>query len=262
MNFQKTAFFFILLISFGLSSCKEQKGCTDVLAINFNPDADADDGNCTYPALKLHLHPKVGTEDFSFSQNYMINGVNVNFDMAQFYLTGFDFIEEEATNNYSLEETYLLVKADQNVYDLGLGSKGTVKDINFSLGVKEADNHLDPATFDAGHPLAPQSPSMNWSWANGYKFLRLEGSADTDGDGTFETNFEYHIGGDANLKDILVSGLNQAVNAEEVQLNVKVDYAKFFNNIDLATENITHVMDAPAVAAKLLNNYSDVFTPM
>lgn len=250
-----------ILFTILLFSCGKEKGCTDAYALNFNPDAEKE-GVCTYPKLKLHLHPKVGTADFSFNQSFNINGIDVKFDVAQFYLTGFEIKAMDVANDYSFEDTYLLVKADQHVYELGEGRRETVKDIGFKLGVAQEDNHKDPSDFTTGHPLSPQSPSMNWSWASGYKFLVLEGSADTDMNGTFETNIEYHIGGDANLKDLLITDLNQLVEEESVQMNVKVDYAKFFDNIDLSTENITHVGDYPDVAAKVINNYSGVFSKM
>jgi len=31
-----------------LTSCSKKEGCTDSTAENFNPDADKDDGSCTY----------------------------------------------------------------------------------------------------------------------------------------------------------------------------------------------------------------------
>ncbi len=249
-----------LYLLVALSACNSKKGCTDPYAINFDLEADKDNGSCNFPALTLHLHPTVGSEEFSLAQNYSINGVDVNFDAAQFYLSGFEIEAENTADSYELEDTYLLVKGSQHMYELGDGRKGTIKNLKLKLGVLEADNHKDPATFEAGHPLGPQTPSMNWSWANGYKFVLLEGTADTDGDGSFETPFIYHLGGDATLADLELEDLNFVLDDTEGEINLKVDFAQFFQNIDIATENVSH--GDPVISGKMAANYSDVISKM
>jgi len=248
---------FYFLVAF--SSCNN-KGCTDSNALNFDIDSKKDNGSCNYPSLRLHLHPTVGSETFAFDQTFNINGVDLKFDVAQFYLTAFNLEGESASDNYELEDTYLLVKGDQHMYDLGEGRVGQIKNLGLKLGVLEVDNHKDPASFGAGHPLGPQTPSMNWSWANGYKFIRLEGTADTDGDGTYETDFIYHLGGDNSLTDITINAIDLAVDSEMEEIPLKVDFAKFFQNIDIATENVSH--GDPVLSSKMTANYSSVISKM
>lgn len=253
-------FFSCFYILVALSSCGSKKGCMDSYALNFDIEAEKENGSCNYPYLQVHLHPKVGSENFAFNQPFSINGVDVKFDVAQFYLTAFEIEAESAADDYALEDVYILVKGDQHVYDLGDGRIGKIKNLAMKLGVLEVDNHKDPATFGEGHPLGPQAPSMNWSWANGYKFIRLEGTADTDNDGTFETNFEYHLGGDNTLTDINIEALDLSIDTETIELPLKVDFAQFFQNIDIATENISH--GDPIVTSKMVANYTSVISKM
>jgi len=249
---------FYLLVAF--TACGDKKGCKDDYALNFDIEAEKENGSCNFPNIQLHLHPKVGTENFSFDQSFNINGVDVKFDVAQFYLTGFEIEAETTVEDYDFPDTYLLVKGDQHMYDLGDGRVGDIKNFNLKLGVLEVDNHKDPGTFEEGHPLSPQSPSMSWSWNNGYKFIRLEGTADTDGDGSYETDFQYHLGGDDSLTDIAIGELNLAVDSETNEIPLKVDFAQFFQNIDIATENVSHGMDN--IAAKMIANYPVVVSKM
>jgi cytochrome c peroxidase len=48
--------------------------------------------------------------------------------------------------------------------------------IRFHVGVPPEENHADPATFAAGHPLNPIVNGLHWSWQGGYVFLAIEGN--------------------------------------------------------------------------------------
>ncbi|MFM2162241.1 MAG: hypothetical protein RLZZ383_1753 [Pseudomonadota bacterium] len=54
----------------------------------------------------------------------------------------------------------------------GRRDAGTVAAVRFTVGVPPERNHLDAATAPA--PL--NTPGMFWSWAGGFKYVRVEGS--------------------------------------------------------------------------------------
>lgn len=251
--------FFISLLSLLLiftSGCKES-GCTDPLAVNFNPEAEKSSDDCVYPNLSLNFEAKVGSEAFSFGTVYNIGGVAVKFSVAQFYVSG---VRVGTMDEFDANpETYLLVKADQAMYEIGQITTGHKHMLMFSVGVDSAANHADPTTWPTDHPLAPQNPNMHWSWDNGYQFIKIEGEVDTDGDGTPDDILEMHIGKDSNLQNIAMEA-HKEVAAEDEAVQVIIDFAALFDGIDLATERITHTGDDPGLAGKVIANVPNIFS--
>ncbi len=50
------ALYILLAISMVFSACKKEEGCTDPIALNYNSDAEKDDGSCNYfssPSLQV-----------------------------------------------------------------------------------------------------------------------------------------------------------------------------------------------------------------
>ena len=47
----KKLIYTFLAVSFIFTACKKEEGCTDAIAINYNADAEDDDGSCTYSVI-------------------------------------------------------------------------------------------------------------------------------------------------------------------------------------------------------------------
>lgn len=253
---RKVLFLLVLVTAVMINGCKET-GCTDPYALNYDPEVEEDNAACTYPLLMLHLHPKVGSDDFAYNTTYTVNGKAVQFTLAQFYMSGLHF----GGIDLMLDDTYLLVKADQHMYSIGAVRAGQVTSVGFDIGVDSAANHADPLTQPSVSVLAPQSPSMHWNWNLGYVFMIIEGRVDRDGDGTPESDFVYHIGTDDYLTHVH-QDTDFNINTESYMINMDVNYANFLARIDWDsdTDLDTHTMNNPTLAQIIMSNANSVFT--
>jgi len=254
-----------ITLSLGLFSVSCQKeGCTDQTATNYDSDAKKDDGSCDYAdsegTLMFHIHSKVGSEDFAYETTYTDeNGRSYEFTRVQFYLS--EIHAHNATGEVPTGNEVIIVDPAVEMYNLGEIAPGSYTSYGFGIGVDEANNHEDPATFKSGSPLAPQSPSMNWSWASGYKFVVLEGNVDTNevADGVLDAGFVFHVGTDDLYRSVSVSENFEVLDDQTTEIHMTIDISKFFEGVDLRTENSTHTMNNVPLAEKVANNGPSLF---
>lgn len=256
------------LFALTTSAC-DNKGCTDPYAIDYDMDATKD-GECTYPNMTLMLKQKVGDQDLTLDEVYNINGYDVKVTLSQFYMSGFRY-EDMDGSSYAAEKdgepVYILATPETQMYDLGTMRAGHLHMLRFDVGVDSATNNQDEigfAQWPNGHPLGPQAPSMVWSWQTGYIFLKIEGSADLDGNGTYEENLVYHVGLNELLMNISLMAHTDIDEADE-QVMVTYDVAKALDGIDFSDEDsrITHTMGSPeirALAEKVAQNVETAFS--
>lgn len=197
---------------------------------------------------------KVGDDTLELDKtNFTIwNGRLLNITRAQFYLSGIELLQAGG-GALPLTDQYLLVNAENPdaEYDLGEWPVDAVQGVKLGLGVDADHNHLDPASYPAEHPLAPQNPSMHWGWAAGYNFLVVEGKVDNNNDGTPEIVYQFHNLGDALYKTIELSGTATAADGT-LQLHFDLDYARLFKDIPVALEYINH--GSNSLNQQMMNN--------
>ena len=252
-----------ILISF--NSCQKIEGCTDETATNFNPDAEVNVG-CIYNesvAVELHMHQYIGLEEVVEESTYNLGGVETKLNLVQFYVSNIKLVDA-AGNETSAEGVYLLIKPEEEEYAIGNFPAGDYTKVMFDVGIDSATNHADPSLYQIGDPLGAQFPNMHWGWSFGYIFVRIDGEADINGDGTPDNPdglFEMHLGGDHYVATIEID-LPVTIGAEnENILHLAAHWDTFFNGVDLATDNTTHTTDNEDLANIIYGNVFDMFSP-
>lgn len=256
---KNTILIFTLISSlFVFNSCKDNTGCSDVAAVNFDADAEEDDGSCTYPSVSVDINHKVGTEDFVEESEYTINGVKMRIDRVQYYLAELNVTGDNPTE---FTDKILLVDPETVNYTLGDAKVGHAHMIRFNVGVPaDLNTNVDPATYASDNPLAFQTESMHWSWQSGYKFFVLEGKIDSDGDDVVDSDLEIHLGSDGFYTPVMIEVHNDVVSASH-SIHLQMDIANLFTGIsDIASNSVTHVGDNLGLAEAIQANLPSAFS--
>lgn len=203
--------------------------------------------------FRLILSPKLGPAPFALNTPVSTGTYDYQITRLEYYVSNIKITHDGGQETY-MTDVYLLVRPSvDSVYELGNYPGITnVEEISLFFGVDQAHNHLDPSTYPASHPLAPQNPSMHWGWAGGYRFVAMEGLAGAG----FENLFEVHGLGDQNYKGatVPVSATTEPNGDRTIRLNA--DYARLLDGIDVSQGLISHgTIDE---AATLLYNMGHV----
>lgn len=228
---------------------------------NQTTDSQVIDGG--YGELSLHFHPMSGMSEFSTTETYSTpDNWNYNVQLSQFYISNISvWLDPIGSQKASFDNLNYLVKPDEMLYNLGGLPVGTYYGIDFSIGIADsATNHADPSA--ASGDLAPQSPSMHWSWNTGYIFVKIEGQyADsTDKTGTPVHNFAYHVGMDNMVRNVSLGHEFTVQRNVSNEVMVMVNHAAVFETIDFSQDTLTHTMNNMPLAMEVANNLVNAFS--
>lgn len=205
--------------------------------------------------IMLHLAPRLGSAVFSLNQTVDHPGgtYQMKYTRFEYYISEIKITHDGGQIKPCTGLTLLVRPAQDSMYSLGqMPGITNVEAITFSVGVPQALNHLDPASYPSGDPLAPQNPEMHWGWTAGYRFAAIEGQAGTN----LAQHFEIHALGDANYKTQTITTDAEQVSPDMKMIHLIADYRQAVKTVNLSTGPIVHGSSGAAVT--VLNNFKNV----
>jgi hypothetical protein len=195
-NFKNTAFWaiglFVLTLAF--TSCKKE-GCTDPTSLNYDPDAQVDDGTCTYPefgSMKVKFNYVFGSTqepwDIGTTLRHPKTGDTLTFSTFKYYVSNIRLKNSDGSW-WSEPESYHLVCAscpEASTFTVEGIPSGTYTDMEYTMGVDSARNVSGAQTG-----ALSVANGMSWSWNAGYIMLKAEGQSPNSDIGAFT----FHLGG-------------------------------------------------------------------
>ena len=206
--------------------------------------------------VTLNIFHKLGTADFAADQESE-NNINNTFNVSrlEYYISEISILHDGGLET-EVQGMHILVDANEATsIELGNFDITDVESIRFHIGVEEASNHLDPASYPNTYPLSPQFPSMHWGWSAGYRFVAMEGNASS----SLNVLYQLHGLGDQNYFMTQVD-LTATATDGTININLDADYNRALENIEVNPGLIVHGTFGAALT--ILENFRDyVFSP-
>jgi hypothetical protein len=192
-------------------------------------------------------------------------GNRIRIDNFMSYFSMLNVINPDGTE-IPVKDFALINFNEGATFSVELDSKD-YRGLNFNIGIpKEYNKDVDPTTYPNSHPLSVQgSQGMFWHWNTGYIFTKFEGKADTTGVEGAEIlhPFAFHVGDDPMFRqhqDAQNFNFKIEPGATKV-IHIVVDVEKIMkgdgDQIDIATDYITHTTGNTALATRVMNNFND-----
>lgn len=222
-------------------------------------------------------NPAVNIEFLTYSNGdkITVNESTVLFDgtphkisLLKYYISNIRLVNDKGEEvSFKISENILGSEQGVFLYDLGKNKKtsGSIPEnhytkIKFDIGLNDALNNLDPNPFSALHPLS-RDQDMFWDMMK-YRFVVMEGSADTAQTGVYNFPYSYHLGGKDFLRKIeLDIDWNVKSNSTlPIRFNIDKVFTDGTNNIDILTFFSYHsTEDQKEIGLKMMDNISKSF---
>jgi len=225
----------MVLVSLSLfTSCKK----VEPAPTNFNESVPTG-------ILKFHLHTFINDleVDAYGIETTMPDGRAISLEMAQLYISEIQLVKLDGSI-YNVPCKGVLKVFESESVTLGNVPVGNYKSVRFKVGLPASTNALAPTT-EGYTSLLNQSEMWLSSIAqpDGYAFLNFRGSIDTTTakNGT-KVPFEYKIGTNANLVEVVMSEQNFSIYKDVVgYVHMKIAYDQLFDGITLSNNAFLHI---------------------
>ena len=208
--------------------------------------------------VAIHMTDKLGDQPFFYNSSIeMGDDYYIQVSRLQYYVSEIKLIHDGGQVTPATDLHFLFSPSRDSILDLGIFTIEDLEKIEFSIGVDQAHNHLDPATYPTEHPLAPKNPSMHWGWSAGYRFVAFEGYSGNNGV-NFPDNYQIHTVGDENYRTVTLN-VDEVMDADTMIIPITADYKHLLDGINVLGGLISHTIDG--ASKTIVNNMRDyVFT--
>jgi hypothetical protein len=194
----------------------------------------------------LEISPMFQNSNLQMNVNYTAwNGKTFKLDHFDYYLSSVELTYDGGQT--VLIDSVFLVEPQNHTLFVGNFDITQIEKISFLVGVPKPLNTqsgaeaIDISLYPENHPLSFQSPSMYWGWQAGYMHMIIGGSADHNGDGSLEADFELHNLGNTNQQSIQMNNVIQTnISSEQVNVYINCQVDRWINNIQISTVGISH----------------------
>ncbi|RME99496.1 MAG: hypothetical protein D6772_07650 [Bacteroidetes bacterium] len=225
--------FLTLLSLLGFSACQDTDQPTGDLALNFT---------ATYADAPLVLL----AETYTYP-----SGVPLRAQLVHYFISDLSLLKSSTSDEGAQLLSEIELVAHDNTYDEESARAGVTfsftdlpagnySAIRLGLGVAPRLNASQPGDYTAGHPLSQNY----WSPATDYIFAKVEGTADLDADGEFETGLTYHMGADELYTELVFPVSVRIQEGRPARVEFTLDLSQVFtaadgSYLDISDPNLT-----------------------
>ena len=189
--------------------------------------------------VSIHMHQKLGDQPFVYNSVVQTAaGYYVKVTRLQYYISEVKLIHDGGQVTPVTDVYFLVTPSRDSILELGNFDITTLEGIEYSLGVDQGHNHLDPTTYPSSHPLSPKNPTMHWGWTAGYRFIAFEGFAGATS-GTVTNNYQVHTVDDSNYKTLTLNTAGE-LDTNHLAIHINADYLKMFEGVNVQNGLISH----------------------
>lgn len=171
------------------------------------------------------------------------NNTLISIDVLKFFIAQPWFKDDGGATVASFPNKYLLVDLAQAGTIQTIGEVDAhLHTMHFGLGVDTTRNHDDPMTLTA--PL--NDPGMWWGWADGHKFLSLEGRYDSNNNDAIDANdwtFTYDCGMDTLYTPTVIGVHTDADQGGSVLIGLSLNIDTLMAGLNVADQPNVHMVN-------------------